>query len=134
MTLPAQRHNFDLWSAGFASGTSRHDFYVSVGAGSQTAVLVHSCPTVNYEPNDDGLGDDAPSRVQKIGQEYGQQPNDVQNSKWASALKGACSDCGVEYSEELQGQSNIELAGPETTGMSFGDLRAMLAAWLTGGP
>jgi hypothetical protein len=29
---------------GIASRTSRHDFYVSVGAGSQTAVLVHNCP------------------------------------------------------------------------------------------
>jgi hypothetical protein len=44
VTLPAQRHNLDLWPVGLASETSRHDFYVSVGAGSQTAVLVHNCP------------------------------------------------------------------------------------------
>jgi hypothetical protein len=44
VTLPAQSHNLDLWPVGYASGTSRHDFYVSVGAGSQTAVLVHNCP------------------------------------------------------------------------------------------
>jgi hypothetical protein len=43
VTLPAQRHNLDLWPVGLASETSRHDFYVSVGAGSQTAVLVHNC-------------------------------------------------------------------------------------------
>ena len=43
VTLPAQSHNLDLWSVGPASATSRHDFYVSVGAGSQTAVLVHNC-------------------------------------------------------------------------------------------
>lgn len=43
VTLPAQRPNLDLWPGQLASATSRHDFYVSVGAGSQTAVLVHNC-------------------------------------------------------------------------------------------
>jgi len=43
VTLPAQRPNLDLWPGQLASETSRHDFYVSVGAGSQTAVLVHNC-------------------------------------------------------------------------------------------
>ena len=43
VTPPAQRHNLDSWRVGLASGTSRHGFYVSVGAGSQTAVLVHDC-------------------------------------------------------------------------------------------
>ena len=42
VTLPAQRPNLDLWPGQLASATSRHDFYVSVGAGSQTAVLVHN--------------------------------------------------------------------------------------------
>jgi hypothetical protein len=45
-TLAGQRHNLDRWWVGLASGNSRHDFYVVVGAGSPTAVLVH---------NDDGL-------------------------------------------------------------------------------
>jgi hypothetical protein len=43
VTLPAQRPNLDLWPGQLASATSPHDFYVSVGAGSQTAVLVHNC-------------------------------------------------------------------------------------------
>jgi hypothetical protein len=53
VTLPAQRPNLDLWPGQLASETSRHDFYVSVGAGSQTAVLVHNCPSSanNYRAN-----------------------------------------------------------------------------------
>ena len=41
-TLAGQRHNLDRWWVGLASGNSRHDFYVVVGAGSPTAVLVHN--------------------------------------------------------------------------------------------
>ncbi len=36
--------HFSLWRAEVVSTISVHDFYVSVGAGSQTAVLVHNCP------------------------------------------------------------------------------------------
>jgi hypothetical protein len=45
VTLAVQSHNFSLWRAEVASAISVHDFYVSVGAGSQTAVLVHNCDT-----------------------------------------------------------------------------------------
>ena len=38
------RATISLWRAGVASAISVHDFYVAVGAGSQTAVLVHNCP------------------------------------------------------------------------------------------
>ncbi len=50
VTLAVQGHNFSLWRAEVASAISVHDFYVSVGAGSQTAVLVHNCPG-SYEEN-----------------------------------------------------------------------------------
>jgi hypothetical protein len=43
VTLAVQSHNFSLWRAEVGSAISVHDFYVSVGAGSQTAVLVHNC-------------------------------------------------------------------------------------------
>jgi hypothetical protein len=48
VTLAVQSHNFSLWRAEVASAISVHDFYVSVGAGSQTAVLVHNCPGSNF--------------------------------------------------------------------------------------
>ncbi len=54
VTLAVQGHNFSLWRAEVASAISVHDFYVSVGAGSQTAVLVHNCPgTSQGQPFDE---------------------------------------------------------------------------------
>jgi hypothetical protein len=71
VTLAVQSHNFSLWRAEVASAISVHDFYVSVGAGSQTAVLVHNC-----------LGDDPDAFLDSTGKVHGDLPSPADLSQY----------------------------------------------------
>jgi hypothetical protein len=68
----------DMWDL---TVDNDHDFYVAVSAASPTAVLVHNCPKVNYDPEDDGLGDDAPASQEPMKPAGQGSPNYVENEQ-----------------------------------------------------
>jgi hypothetical protein len=73
--LPGAAYMWDL------TVDNDHDFYVALSAGSPTSVLVHNCPTVKYDPEDDGLGDDAPPSSEPMKPAGQGSPNDVENQQ-----------------------------------------------------
>jgi hypothetical protein len=86
-----------------------HTFYVLAGA---TSLLVHNCP--------------GPSDFEKMAQ----GDNVAQNARWTDALKQACRECGVPYTQALARDAHTDLAGPDTMGMPYGELVEMFKLWL----
>jgi hypothetical protein len=69
-----------------------HDFYVAVGAGTQTAVLVHNCPTYRYDPAGDEDADEPTFEKMPQGD------NTAANTTAKSAAQAAMKDTGQTLS------------------------------------